>query len=144
MINWSHSDVVVRRKVPIGIHYKSDLQLAKKLIYEAIAEIPRILEDPNPNVLLRGFGDSSVDLEARFWINDPQAGLSNVASDLLERVWQKFAENQIEIPYPQRDLHLRSTVPLPVQTSEEKQQQKREKPSTNDPQKTLVKRTAKV
>jgi small-conductance mechanosensitive channel len=113
--NWSHSDLIVRRKVPIGIHYDSDLPLAKDLMYEAMAETPRILEEPKPNVLVMGFGDSSIDLQARFWINDPQAGLSNVSSDLMERVWRKFQDNGVEIPYPQRDLHVRSTVPFPEQ-----------------------------
>lgn len=112
VVNWSHSDKVVRRKIPIGIHYDSDLLLAKQLIYDAISETTRILDDPKPNVLLRGFGDSSVDLEARIWINDPEAGLSNVASELLENVWFKFKENGVEIPYPQRDLHLRSSIPV--------------------------------
>lgn len=110
--NWSHSDLIVRRKVPIGISYGSDLQLAKKLIYDALDETPRILKDPKSNVLIMGFGDSSVDLQARFWINDPEAGLSNVASDFMERVWVKFHEGGVEIPFPQRDLHVRSSVPL--------------------------------
>ena len=89
--------------------------LRRKLIHEALAETPRILKDPAPNVLTRGFGDSSVDLEARFWINDPEAGLSNVASELLENIWVKFHENGVEIPYPQRDLHLRSAIPVSIE-----------------------------
>ena len=53
---------------------------------------------------------NSVDLELRFWIGDPQEGTSNVKSKVLMNVWDKFKENKIEIPYPQRDLHIRSSV----------------------------------
>lgn len=115
VVNWSHSDQVIRRKLPIGVSYSADIELAIKLIGEAVDEIPRILKEPKPNILLKGFGDSSVDIEARFWINDPQNGVSNVASDVLRLVWKKFKESEIEIPFPQRDLHLRSgTLPIEV------------------------------
>jgi small-conductance mechanosensitive channel len=56
------------------------------------------------------FGDSSVDLELRVWINDPQNGRGNVISEVLLGVWDRFHENGISIPYPQRDLHLRSML----------------------------------
>lgn len=108
VVNWSHSNPNVRQKVPVGISYKSDIELAKRLVIEACAETDRILKYPEPNCLLRGFGDSSVDFEARYWINDPSEGIANVASEMLFRVWHKFAEHGIEIPYPQRDLHVRS------------------------------------
>jgi small-conductance mechanosensitive channel len=65
-----------------------------------------VLTNPPTNVLLKGFGDSSVDLEMRIWIRDPRNGVSNIKSAVLLRVWDKFHENGIEIPYPQRDLHL--------------------------------------
>ena len=116
VVNWSHSDMVVRRKLPIGVAYSADVELAIKLIAEAVGEIPRVLKDPKPNVLLRSFGDSSIDLEARFWLGDPQNGVSNVASDILRLVWRKFRENDVEIPFPQRDLHIRSGV-LPVEVA---------------------------
>jgi small-conductance mechanosensitive channel len=57
---------------------------------------------------MRGFGDNSVDLEIRFWIDDPMNGRANVKSDMLVLIWDKFAAHDIEIPYPQRDIHLRS------------------------------------
>jgi small-conductance mechanosensitive channel len=58
--------------------------------------------------LIRGFGDSSVDLEIRVWITDPQEGRANVTSELYLRLWKLFRDNDISIPFPQRDLHLRS------------------------------------
>jgi len=54
------------------------------------------------------FGDNSVNFEIRFWIRDPEGGLANIRSDVFKRIWQLFKENDIEIPYPQRDLHIRS------------------------------------
>lgn len=112
VVNWTHSDSAVRRKLPIGVSYDADIELALKLVAEAVAEVPRALKEPKPNVLVRSFGDSSVDLEARFWIQDPQNGVSNIARDILRVVWRKFHENGIEIPYPQRDLHIRSGLPV--------------------------------
>ncbi|MDH5612286.1 MAG: mechanosensitive ion channel [Gammaproteobacteria bacterium] len=106
--NWSFSDNLVRLRVPVGVSYNADVRLAMKLCVEAALATPRILKNPEPRCLLKGFGDSSVDLELRVWINDPPNGRSNVLSDVLLGVWDRFHEHGIEIPYPQRDLHLRS------------------------------------
>jgi small-conductance mechanosensitive channel len=62
-------------------------------------EESRILKQPAPNVLLKGFGDSSVEIEMRVWIRDPRNGVSNIKSAILLRVWDKFHEHGIEIPY---------------------------------------------
>ena len=111
--NWSHSDSVVRLHIPVGISYKSDVRLAMDLCRRAPSGVSRVLEDPEPQCLLRGFGDSSVDLEIRIWIDDPTEGRSNVISEILLRVWDLFHEHGIQIPFPQRDLHLKSSeVPL--------------------------------
>ncbi len=107
--NWSHSQNLLRLRQVVGVHYKADLHKAIKLCKEAASETERILSDPAPNCLVKGFGDSSVDLEMRVWINDPMNGRANVISELLIRIWDKFHANDIEIPYPQRDLHLRSS-----------------------------------
>ncbi len=107
--NWSHSNKLLRLHKMVGVHYKTDVRHAIALCMEAMAETPRVLKDPKPNCLLREFGDSSVNIEMRFWINDPLDGRANVTSDLLLNVWDKFHEHNIEIPYPQRDLHLRSS-----------------------------------
>ena len=107
--NWSHSDTAVRLKIPVGISYKSDVRLAMRLCVEAAGGSDRVLVTPEPHCLLRGFGDSSVDLEIRIWIEDPQEGRSNVISQVLLGVWDRFHEHGIEIPFPQRDLHLKSS-----------------------------------
>ncbi|RCK50309.1 mechanosensitive ion channel protein MscS [Thalassospira profundimaris] len=104
--NWSHSDVQLRLKIPVGISYHNDPRQAIALCNEAAGKCKRVLDTPGPNTLLRGFGDNSVDLEIRFWINDPQNGRGNIISEVLLNVWDAFRENDIEIPFPQRDLHL--------------------------------------
>ena len=106
--NWSYSHDNLRLRIPVGIHYKSDVNKAIELCLEAAADVQRVMTLPKPACLMKGFGDSSVDLEIRIWIRDPMSGCSNVKSEVLLGVWNKFHEHGIEIPYPQRDLHLRS------------------------------------
>lgn len=108
--NWSFSNDLVRLRVPIGISYDSDVRLAMRLCLEAAAEVPRVKKKPDPRVQLMGFGDSSVDLELRIWIDDPPNGRANVISEVLLGVWDRFHEHGVEIPFPQRDLHLRSVM----------------------------------
>jgi small-conductance mechanosensitive channel len=116
VVNWSFSDKLVRRKIPIGISYRADIDLATRLMLESARESPRILNDPPPNCLLTGFGDSSVDFELRVWIADPEAGVGNVADDVLRRVWHRFKDNGVEIPFPQRDVHIKQPAELVVRT----------------------------
>jgi len=111
--NWSYSDNNVRVRIQLGISYGSDVRKALSLVMDAANECPRTLKSPRPNCLVTGFGDSSVDLELRVWINDPVEGIGNVKSDILLRVWDKFHEHGIEIPFPQRDVHIKSGPPAP-------------------------------
>lgn len=113
VVNWSFSDSNVRIKATIGVSYKSDVHQAIKLCCEAALMESRVLRNPGPVCLLTGFGDSSVNLELRFWIKDPAHGVANIRSAVLLHVWDLFAKHGIEIPYPQRDLHLRSGFPPP-------------------------------
>lgn len=122
VVNWSYSNNAVRLKIPIGISYKSDVHKAIDLCLEAAAEVPRVITDPKSVCLLKGFGDSSVDLELRIWISDPQNGVSNVKSAVLLLVWDKFHQNGIEIPFPQRDLHLKPSADVQVFFSEQADQ----------------------
>lgn len=92
------------------------------LCLQAAAETKRVLSNPAPVCLLTGFGDNAVDLELRFWINDPSQGIGNVKSTVLLNVWDKFKEQGIEIPFPQRDLHLKSVKgAIPVEIREPKE-----------------------
>lgn len=119
--NWSYSNNLVRQRVPVGISYRSDPHQAMALCLPAAAETKRVLSNPAPVCLLTGFGDNAVDLELRFWINDPSQGVGNVKSAVLLNVWDKFKEQGIEIPFPQRDLHLKSVEgAIPVEIREPK------------------------
>ena len=70
--------------------------------------VPRVLLDPAPRCLITGYGDNSVDFDLRIWINDPENGRGSVKSDVLLGIWDRFQENGVSIPYPQRDLHIKS------------------------------------
>ena len=109
VINWSFTDDLVRVRVPIGVSYKADPHHCIQLILAAAASTNRVLDSPAPRCLLLGFGDSSIDLELRMWIADPTNGVGAVRSELLLKVWDTFKKNDIEIPDPQRDLHIRSS-----------------------------------
>ena len=106
--NWSYSSRNVRIRIPVGVSYASDIALAQKLMIEAAHASPRVLPNPEPNVWLTGYGDSSVEHEILVWITDPESGVGNVQSEVLNHLWRAFKENGIEIPFPQRDLHIRS------------------------------------
>ncbi|GAK44978.1 transporter, small conductance mechanosensitive ion channel (MscS) family protein [Tepidicaulis marinus] len=112
VINWSYTDKIVRFKIGVGISYRSDVRKAMDLMLEAADGIDRILKDPPPAVRLVGFGDSSVDLELRIWLKDPESGTVNAMSDARLRIWDLFHENGIEFPFPQRDLHIVSAEGL--------------------------------
>jgi small-conductance mechanosensitive channel len=108
VINWSYSQNLVRLRVPVGVAYGSDLEKARELMLAAAADTLRVLKDPKPAYLITGLGDNAVNLEVRVWINDPQNGIASVKSDIFRGILQRFREHGIEMPYPQRDVHLKS------------------------------------
>ncbi|CAA9536237.1 MAG: Potassium efflux system KefA protein / Small-conductance mechanosensitive channel [uncultured Sphingosinicella sp.] len=105
--NWSYSSRDVRMHIPVGVGYDSDLALAQRLMVEAATQSQRVLKNPPPTVWLRAFGESSVDHEILVWITDPEAGVGNVQSEILNRLWVLFKENGIELPFPQRDVRVK-------------------------------------
>lgn len=104
--NWSYTDRNVRVRVPVTVAYDCDLKLAQELMLRAAAESPRVLDEPKSNVWLTEFGDNGVKHEILVWINDPQSGVGNVRSDVLNRLWVLFKDNGIVVPYPQRDVRI--------------------------------------
>ena len=109
--NWSHSDLRLRLHIPVGISYDSDVRQATALCLEAVRNTKRVLEHPEPLCLLKEFGESSINLEIRMWIEDPRNGTQNVKSEVLLAVWDGFKQAGIKFPFPQRDVHIVSTPP---------------------------------
>jgi len=107
--NWSYSDRAIRQRVPVQISYNNDPEFAMQLLIDAAADKPRVLKSPEPAARLIGFGNNGIDLELRIWINDPEAGVANVVSDINLSIWKSFKENNITIPFPQHDVRIVST-----------------------------------
>lgn len=109
--NWSHDDRVVRMHAPFGVSYSTkDLRGLARRAEEVALTVERVLKSPAPRCNLMEFGDSSINFDLRFWINDPANGISNVRSDVFMAIWDMLAEEGVEIPFPQRDLHIKSAA----------------------------------
>jgi small-conductance mechanosensitive channel len=111
VINWSYSDNLVRTSVSVGVSYNSNVEKAMELLEEAIDKVDRILKNPSPRIFLNEFADSSVNIEVKFWIRDPENGINNIKSEVNKNIWSLFKENNIEIPFPQQDIHFKSLSP---------------------------------
>lgn len=111
--NWSYTSRNVRVHIKVGVAYDSDLALAQRLMIEAASASPRVLDKPKPMVWLTEFADSSIDHEILCWIADPEAGVGNVRSAVLNRLWELFKENGIEIPFPRREVLIRNQSEQP-------------------------------
>ena len=96
--NWSFSSRDVRMKVPLVVAPTSDLELAERLMLEAASDVPRVLKHPAPAVWITEIAEEGVTFEIRIWINDPEAGLASVRSDVLKRVWRLFQQDGVELP----------------------------------------------
>ena len=123
--NLTHSNSKGRVDVPVGVSYSSDLDLVYRLIEEAAYEYEPTEKDRQeylPQVYLREFGDNSVNYLLTFWLPDVTTGRWRAQSDVMLMIWRKFKEHNIEIPFPQRDLHIRSAIPfsLDKETEEKK------------------------
>ncbi|UCH52612.1 MAG: mechanosensitive ion channel [Pseudomonadota bacterium] len=112
--NWSYGDRNVRIKLPVQISYDDDPEMAIAVLIEAALTHQRVLKDPPPTGVLVAFGESGIDMEARFWVKDPEHGVGNVRSEVNRAIWQALKRAGISIPYPQRDLHIKGPVPAGV------------------------------
>jgi small-conductance mechanosensitive channel len=112
VINWSYSDELVRIDVAFGASYDSDPHKVSEVAIAAAAAVPRVVESRMPVCWLTAFGESSLDFLLRFWIRDPQNGLTNVRGTVLLAVWDAFKENGIVIPYPHREVILKSPIEI--------------------------------
>jgi len=107
VVNWTHGDPVCRLHVPVGVAYGSDIGRVRTALLEAARSHRDVLTDPRPHVEFRGFGDSALTFELKVWTRDPRNQF-RLTSDLNFRIEANLRRYQIVVPFPQRDLHLRS------------------------------------
>ena len=110
MVNWTRSDRLRRVEIPVGVAYGTDQREVFNVLMEVAKEHPDVLDHPEPSVLLRGFGDSSLDFELRFWTYRFD-GFLRIQSEVTQVILDALKKAGITIPFPQRDLHVKSVSP---------------------------------
>lgn len=110
VVNWSHSNRRVRLEISFGVSYDDDPHHVREIAVEAITKIDRVLAQPPPVCHVVGFGDSSVDFVLRYWIVDPERGITNISGQAYLAVWDVFKEQGITFPYPHREVLMRTPV----------------------------------
>jgi small-conductance mechanosensitive channel len=108
IVNWTRTSPQTRLHVPIGVSYGADPEQVRKILETVATEIPTVLHYPAPEVWFAGFGDSSLNFELLVWINVKADPPRRVTSDLYFSIFRAFKNAAIEIPFPQRDIHIRS------------------------------------
>ncbi len=119
VINWSLNDNIVRFNYSVSVSYKEDPQCIKKILLEIVDECDAVLKDPPPNVLLEEFADSSLNFNLQVWTNEYSTQPKVLKSILYYTIFEKFRQLNIEIPFPQRDLHFISETEKPEKVIEE-------------------------
>ena len=110
VVNWTHIDPRVRLRISIGVSYNSDPHLVEKLLLEIAEANPGVLKNPVPTVVFKEFGESSLNFELRVWSDDMAHRPGTLESQLNFAIWDKFKQNGIELPFPQRDVHIKEPV----------------------------------
>ncbi|MAK07625.1 MAG: mechanosensitive ion channel protein MscS [Marinoscillum sp.] len=108
VINWSHNNRIVRFRLPVGVSYEEDPEIIKKLLLEVADENPNVQKEPKPKVFFEKFGDSSLDFKLGIWTSSHTDKPEFIRSEINYAIFQKFRENNIKIPFPQRDVHIKS------------------------------------
>jgi small-conductance mechanosensitive channel len=108
VINWTFSNKKGRIEINVGVSYDTDIKLVKTLMLQAANEHPRCLKDPSASCMLVQFADFSVNFKLHFFVEDVTEGRIETQSDVMFAIWDKFKAHNIEIPYPQRDVHIKS------------------------------------
>lgn len=108
IVNYTALSDEIRVRIPIGIAYDADVNRAKEIIMNVSLELDWVMPDPAPKIVVKNFGESAVELEARVWISDPRRRIDTI-SHITDRVKQVFDQQGIEIPYPKRDIYIRKS-----------------------------------
>ncbi len=107
VINWSHSDRKVRFNFPVGVSYKEDPENIKQILLDVANTNPGVLREPKPDVLFTEYGDSSLVFDLRVWTDQYITKPGVLKSQLYFEIFKSFKEKGVEIPFPQRDLHIK-------------------------------------
>jgi MscS family membrane protein len=107
IINYTTITEEIRVRIPIGIAYDADVKKAKEIIKNISLELDWVMRDPPPKVVVRSFGDSAVNLQARVWIKEPRRRIDTI-SYITDRVKEVFEQEGIEIPFPKRDIYIKA------------------------------------
>lgn len=113
--NWSHNNRVTRFQLPVGVAYGSDVELEARLLEEAASEHNEVDHSKNNIARFVDFGDSALQFELLFWSAN-RFRVEDVKSQLRFAINRKFIENRVQIPFPQRDLHLKTMLPIPFES----------------------------
>lgn len=116
VVNFSHGDPTFRLDIDVGVSYSSDLDNVLKALNEVAEEHPKVMKIPQHKVHLTNFGDSSWDMKLLVWIPNVKERYT-LRNEINQAIVRKFKEHEIEIPFPQRDLHLRTSIAHPEQES---------------------------
>lgn len=122
VVNWTHTTRLARAVLPVGVAYGSDTQKVHDLLLQVAQEHDDVVDYPAPYVLFRNFGDSALEFELRCYVRDTDYFLK-VKSDLNFTIDQRFREAGVEIPFPQRDLHIKDLERISRLLSREEQDQ---------------------
>jgi small-conductance mechanosensitive channel len=123
LINWTHSNNSSRRvDIIVGVKYGANLEMVKKLIEEIITTNPDVLKYPSPSILIHEFANSSVNIRILFWTADYDKWIG-LRSKIYQDIYESFEKNNIEIPFPQTDLHIRSIDPEVIDALKGKKEQ---------------------
>ncbi len=108
VINWSLNERKIRFNFPVGVAYKENPEKIKNILVEVANANPGVLKNPGPDVLFDSYGESSLNFSLRVWSTEFVGKPRVLRSQLYYEIFKKFAEHDIELPFPQRDLHLKS------------------------------------
>lgn len=106
VINWSHLEKKTRFSVKVGVSYGSNVEQVTEVLLNCAREHKEIAKNPSPFVRFADFGESSLNFELFFWSTET-FGVENTKSDLRYQIFSEFARNKIQIPFPQRDIHIK-------------------------------------
>lgn len=107
VVNYSHGDKRIKEDINVGVAYSSDVEKVKSILMDIAQNNKNVLKTPEPEVFLLNFGDSSLDFRLRVWLSNPKNRL-DIRSEINFAIVHEFRKNNVEIPFPQRDVWMRN------------------------------------